>query len=121
LGAVNPDFRQAGTFSADALLSAVNFSGSNAMKSLLLSGAMIVAAGTSAFADGYWVVGNNATSKCDIVTSNPVINAQVGGNITFGSGPYRSLDDAKLARSTIGACPKVDEPASSAAPADEDK
>jgi hypothetical protein len=91
------------------------------MKTLLLSGALIVAAGTSAFAaDGYWVVGNNATSKCDIVTSNPVINAQVGGNITFGSGPYRSLDDAKLARSTIGSCPKVEEPAS-AGPAGEDK
>ena len=39
------------------------------MKSLLLTGAMIVAAGTIAFADGsYWVVGNRATSKCDIVT-----------------------------------------------------
>ena len=31
----------------------------------------------------------------------PVINAQVGGNIWFGTGPYKSLDDAKLARSTI--------------------
>jgi hypothetical protein len=91
------------------------------MKSLLLAGAVVVAAGTQAFAQsGYWVVGNNATSKCEIVTSNPVINAQVGGNITFGSGPYRSLDDAKLARSTIGACPKVEEPAS-AGPAGEDK
>ena len=46
------------------------------MKSLLLAGAMIVATGTCAFAqDGYWVVGNRATSKCEIVTSNPVINA----------------------------------------------
>jgi hypothetical protein len=91
------------------------------MKSLLLAGAVLLAAGTHAFAQsGYWVVGNNATSKCDIVTSNPVINAQVGGNITFGSGPYRSLDDAKLARSTIGACPKVQEPAS-AGSAGEDK
>ena len=77
------------------------------MKSLLLAGAMIVAAGTSLSRRCYWVVGNRATSKCEIVTSNPVINAQVGGNIWFGSGPYRSLDDAKLARSTIGACPKV--------------
>ena len=72
------------------------------MKSLLLAGAMIVATGTCAFAQGgYWVVGNRATSKCEIVTSNPVINAQVGGNIWFGTGPYKSLDDAKLARSTI--------------------
>ena len=87
------------------------------MKSLLLSGAMIVAAGTNVFAvDGYWVVGNRATNKCDIVASNPVINAQVGGNTWFGSGPYRSLDDAKLARSTLSACPKVEEspPAESA-------
>jgi len=91
------------------------------MKSLLLAGAMVVAAGTTAFAQGgYWVVGNNATSKCDIVTSNPVINSQVGGNTTFGSGPYRSLDDAKLARSTIGACPKVEEPAP-AGPAGDEK
>ena len=91
------------------------------MKSLLLAGAMILAAGTAVFAQGgYWVVGNGATSKCDIVTSNPVINSQVGGNTTFGSGPYRSLDDAKLARSTIGACPKVeDQPP--AGPAGEEK
>jgi hypothetical protein len=28
------------------------------------------------------------------------------GDIWFGDGPYRSLGDAKLARSTIGACPE---------------
>jgi hypothetical protein len=91
------------------------------MKSLLLSGAMLLAAGTTAFAQGgYWVVGNGATGNCDVVTSNPVINSQVGGNTTFGSGPYRSLDDAKLARSTIGACPnKVDEPPPARAAGDE--
>jgi hypothetical protein len=44
------------------------------MKSLLLAGAMIVATGATSFGDGlYWVVGNRAISKCDIVTSNPVI------------------------------------------------
>jgi hypothetical protein len=49
---------------------------------LLLAGAMIVATGACAFAqDGYWVIGSRATAKCEIVTSNPVINAQVGGNI----------------------------------------
>jgi len=89
------------------------------MKSLLLAGAMMIAAGNLALAD-YWVVGNGATGQCDIVTSNPVINAQVGGNTTFGSGPYRSLDDAKLARTTIGACPKAEDPPP-AAPAGEDK
>ena len=52
------------------------------MKSLLLAGAMIVASGAACLADGrYWVVGNQATNDCEIVTSNPVINAQVGGNI----------------------------------------
>jgi hypothetical protein len=84
------------------------------MKSLLLAGAMIIASGAACLADGsYWVVGNRATAKCEIVTSNPVINAQVGGNIWFGDGPYRSPDDAKLARSTIAACPKeIEEPQS---------
>jgi hypothetical protein len=82
------------------------------MKSLLLAGAMIVATGATSFGDGlYWVVGNRATSKCDIVTSNPVIYTDGGGNFWFGDGPYTSLADAKLARSTINACPK-DEPAS---------
>jgi hypothetical protein len=82
-----------------------------AMKSLLLAGAMMIATGTCVFAQGgYWVVGNRATSKCEIVTSNPVINAQVGGNIWFGSGPYSSFDDAKRARSTISSCPAVEEP-----------
>ena len=80
------------------------------MKSLLMAGAMIVATGTCAFAQsGYWVIGNRATSNCEIVTSNPVINAQVGGNIWFGTGPYQSLDDAKLARSNIPQCPTVPE------------
>jgi hypothetical protein len=54
------------------------------------------------------VVGDRATNKCEILTSNPVINGQVGGNIWFGSGPYKLLDDAKLARPTINACPKED-------------
>jgi hypothetical protein len=74
------------------------------MKRLVLAGSLVFAAGTASAADGmFWVVGNNATSKCDIVTSNPVI----GGDIWFGDGPYKSKDDAKLARSTINACPKT--------------
>jgi hypothetical protein len=81
------------------------------MKSLLLAAALMVAAGTCASAQsGYWVVGNNATGKCEIVTSYPVINAQVGGNIWFGTGPYQSNEDAKRARSTIPQCPAVPEP-----------
>jgi hypothetical protein len=75
------------------------------MKPLILAGAMLVAIGTACFADGmFWVVGNRATSTCDIVTSNPIID----GDLWFEDGPYRSLGDAKLARSTIGACPEKD-------------
>jgi len=65
-----------------------------------VAGAMIVAIRTVCFAGGlYWVVGNRATDKCEIVTSNPIMI----GDIWFGDGPYKSLDDAKFARSTIGA------------------
>ena len=75
------------------------------MKALILAGVMTAAIGTVCFADGlYWVVGNRATNRCEIVTSNPIII----GDIWFGDGPYKSLDDAKFARSTIGACPKDD-------------
>jgi hypothetical protein len=87
----------------------------------LLAGAMIVVTAACAFAQGgYWVIGNRATAKCEIVTSNPVINAWVGGNIWFGSGAYKSLDDAKLARSTIHSCPAVKEPPAET-PDNEDK
>jgi hypothetical protein len=75
------------------------------MKPLILAGAMMFVIGTAGFADGlFWVVGNSATGKCEIVTSNPI----VAGDIWFEDGPYRSLGDAKLARSTIGACPEKD-------------
>ena len=74
------------------------------MKPLVLAGCIILAAATSGFANGlYWVVGNRATSRCEIVTSNPVVT----GDIWFADGPYKSRADAKLARSTIGACPKA--------------
>jgi len=75
------------------------------MKALILAGAMTLVVGTVGFAEGlYWVVGNRATDKCEIVTSNPVVI----GDIWFEDGPYKSLDEAKLARSTIGACPEKD-------------
>jgi len=78
------------------------------MKSLLLAGAMFMATFSTGLADGlYWVVGNRATNKCDIVTSNPVVI----GPIWFADGPHKSLADAKLARSTIRACPQDDSPA----------
>jgi hypothetical protein len=84
------------------------------VKSLLLSGALTCAATTACVAQtysgsptysGYWVVGNGADHSCEIVTSNPVIDYYPG---SFGSGPYQSRDDARLARSTISACPKED-------------
>jgi hypothetical protein len=78
------------------------------MKAIVLAGALTLTTGTVSLADGlYWVVGNRATNKCDIVSSNPIII----GDIWFGDGPYKSMGDARLARSTIGACPKEDPPA----------
>ncbi|KJC49961.1 hypothetical protein UB31_14920 [Bradyrhizobium sp. LTSP849] len=72
------------------------------MPRLIFACSLLLASGTMSLADGmFWVVGNRATGKCNIVTSNPVID----GNIWFGDGPYKSKDDAKLARSTIRACP----------------
>ncbi|MET4390360.1 hypothetical protein ABIB73_006142 [Bradyrhizobium sp. F1.4.3] len=74
------------------------------MKRLIFAGSLLLASGTMSLADGlFWVVGNRATGKCNIVTSNPVID----GDIWFGDGPYKSKDDAKLARTTIRACPAV--------------
>ena len=77
------------------------------MKRLMLAGSFLAFATTAGFADGmFWVTGNHATGKCDIVTSNPV----VAGDIFFADGPYKSRDDAKLARSTISVCPKTPDP-----------
>jgi len=77
---------------------------SKAMKRSIFAAVLLLASGTVSLADGlFWVVGNRATGKCNIVTSNPVII----GDIWFGDGPYKSKADAKLARSTIRACPAV--------------
>jgi hypothetical protein len=71
------------------------------MKPWILAGAIMSLTGTACFADDqYWVVGNRATNKCEIVTSTPVIS----GDIWFGWGPYPSLDDAQRARSIIRGC-----------------
>ncbi len=82
------------------------------MKTLLLAGLMTAAFGTACYAGQFWVVGDRGTGKCDIVTSNPVVfglpaYSDGGGqyNVSFASGPYGSMEDAKLARSTINACP----------------
>jgi hypothetical protein len=78
------------------------------MKRLLLAASLIAFSGTAIRAEDnmFWVVGNSATNRCAIVTSNPVII----GDIWFADGPYKSVADAKLARSTIGACPNKDDP-----------
>ncbi len=74
------------------------------MQRLILAGVILmVFAAVGYAADRYWVVGNSATNKCEIVTSNPVI----AGDIWFGDGPYTSKADAKLARSTISECPQT--------------
>ncbi|MGY4303621.1 hypothetical protein ACVIJ6_000864 [Bradyrhizobium sp. USDA 4369] len=73
----------------------------------VLTAALVMATATAVWAeDMFWVVGNRATNKCEIVTSNPVVT--IMGDIWFASGPFKSLDDAKLARSTINACPNKD-------------
>lgn len=73
------------------------------MTRVMLAAGLFVALATAVDADGlFWVVGSHATDKCEIVTSNPVVD---GGNIWFVDGPYKSESDAKLARSTINACP----------------
>ena len=82
------------------------------MKRLMAACVVLLASGSVGLADDnyFWVVGNLANGKCQIVTSNPVI----AGDIWFGDGPYKSKSDAKLARSTINACPKAN-------PEDEEK
>ena len=49
------------------------------------------------------MIGNRATNVCEIVTANPVLPDTI---FWFQSGPYKSRDDANLARSTISICPK---------------
>ncbi len=80
-----------------------------AMKSLLLT-ALACAGSTASFAQwphyaGFWVIGNSATKVCEIVTTNPVLPDTI---VWFVTGPYTSLADAKIARSTISICPKED-------------
>jgi hypothetical protein len=74
------------------------------MKRSIFAALVLLASGTVSFAEGlFWVIGNRATGKCTIVTRNPVII----GDIYFGDGPYKSMEDAKLARSTIRVCPPL--------------
>jgi len=89
------------------------------MKRMMLAGSLMLAAGTSAFGDQlYWVVGDRSTKRCDIVTTNPVVfdlpayHTAASHAYWFGDGPYKSKDDARLARATIHVCPaESEEPA----------
>jgi len=71
---------------------------------------MTAAISTVGFADGlYWVVGSRATHKMpDRDQQSRYLCLRRWRFSWFGDGPYRSLADARLARSTIGACPKED-------------
>lgn len=79
------------------------------MKRFVMTGAVVLAAAAINFGDAlFWVVGKRDSGKCEIVTSNPVVI----GDTWFADGPYKSKDDAKLARSTIRVRPvEPEEPA----------
>ena len=78
------------------------------MQRVMLAAGLFTALATTTHAEGqFWVVGSHEADRCQIVTTNPVVD---GGNIWFADGPYKSQDDAKLARSTINACPKEEDP-----------
>ena len=88
------------------------------MKHWMLAGSLVMAAAIDGGDGLYWVVGNRATQRCDIVTSNPVIFGDpaydTSGPYTywFADGPYKSRDEAKLARMTARVCPpEPEEPA----------
>lgn len=74
----------------------------------------LVALTASAAAQSFWVVGNQSSGRCDIVTSNPTIGG--GSPYFFGDGPYKSKDDAKLAMTTISVCPPYQDPDEKKAP-----
>ena len=75
-----------------------------AMKIAVVAAAVAALVTTASFDyAGFWVIKDSRQPKCSIVTSNPVIDGPIGP-ILWGSGPYRSLQDAEFAISTIGSC-----------------
>ena len=86
------------------------------MKSLLIAGIMSITFVTAGHAGEYWVSGDRITGGCRITTSQPItfsLPAYEGSTdptyrTSWTSGPYQSLDDAKLARSGINSCPPAD-------------
>ena len=86
------------------------------MKSLLIAGIMSITFVTAGHAGEYWVSGDRLTGGCRITISQPItfsLPAYDGSTdptyrTSWTSGPYQSLDDAKLARSGINSCPPSD-------------
>ena len=82
------------------------------MKSLLIAGVMSITFVTAGHAEQYWVSGDRISGGCNITTTQPItfsLPAYDGSTdptyrTSWTSGPYQSLDDAKLARSGIGSC-----------------
>ena len=71
------------------------------MKPFLLAASILATTATAGMADGlYWVVGNRATSRCEIVTSNP---GHIGRYLVLGRpvqitrrGETSSLDHRRV-------------------------
>jgi len=76
---------------------------------LILTAVMTAAISTVGFADGlYWVVGSRAHPQMPDRDQQSRYLCLRRWRFLVRDGPYRSLADARLARSTIGACPKED-------------
>ena len=77
------------------------------MKSAILAGAITLAFGTVSLANGLLLGGRQSRDQ-QMRHRHQQPGIYFWGDIWFGDGPYRSLADAKLARSTIGVCPEKD-------------
>src|SRR5438876_10832636 len=82
------------------------------MNTLAFSSAMTLAIGTGSLADGlYWVVGNRAAEKCDIVASNRLYICTVAAMSGSGTAPInRSLRPSSPARPLAPARSRIQPP-----------
>ena len=72
---------------------------STAMKRLIFAGVLLLASGSVSLADGlFWVVGNRATGRCNILTRNTVIIC----GILFGCLLYTTYAAGQKKRVNIG-------------------
>jgi hypothetical protein len=72
------------------------------MKSLMLAGTITSVIGTVCLGS------NRSSASHDPLMRDRHPQSAVIGDIWLEDGPYGSLNDAKLPRSTTGACPKDD-------------